>query len=99
MIDHIGGKSTVILRNHGLLTLGPSVASAFSRIYALNKACIIQVAALAGGVEIGYPSQDAQDKVREQVRGRHWPSSVTGGPGNKVPVPQLAWLGFLRKLE
>jgi ribulose-5-phosphate 4-epimerase/fuculose-1-phosphate aldolase len=99
LIDHVGDKSTVILRNHGLLTLGPSVAAAFSRMYSLQKACSIQVAALAGGVEMGYPSQAAQDKVREQVSGRRRPGSVTGGPGNKIPVPQLAWQGYLRKLE
>ncbi|MDG2320233.1 MAG: class II aldolase/adducin family protein [Rhodospirillaceae bacterium] len=99
LVEHAGDKNNIILRNHGLLTLGPSVAAAFSRMYALQKACTIQVMALAGGVELNIPSQDVQDKVRQQVVGRHRPKSVTGGPGNKVPVPQLAWQGFLRKLD
>ena len=99
LIEHIGDKSTVILRNHGLLTLGPSVATAFSRMYALQKACSIQVMALAGGVDIGFPSQDAQDKVRQQVSGRRRPGSGAEKTGNKIPVPDLAWQGFLRKLD
>ncbi len=99
LIDHIGDKSTVILRNHGLLTLGPSVAAAFSRMYALQKACTIQVMALGGGAEIGYPSQEAQDKVREQTTGRRRPGSRAEMAGNKIPVPDLAWQGFLRKLD
>jgi len=54
---------------------------------------------LAGGVEIGYPSQDAQDKVREQVAGRRRPTTAAGGATNRISVPQLAWNGFLRKLD
>ena len=99
LIEHIGDKSTVILRNHGLLTLGPSVAAAFSRMYALQKACSIQVMALAGGVDIGFPSQESQDKVREQVSGRRRPGGGQTIAGNRIPVPDLAWRGFLRKLD
>lgn len=99
LIDHVGARNNVILRNHGLLTLGASVADAFSRMYALQKACTIQVMALSGGVELGYPSQEAQDKVREQVSGRHRPDGKKSAAGNRIPVPDLAWEGFLRKLD
>lgn len=99
LLEHVGEKNTVILRNHGLLTLGPSVAAAFSRMYALQKACTIQVMALSGGVDIGYPSQEAQDKVTQQVAGRRRPDSAAGKPRNFIPVPDLAWQGFLRKLD
>lgn len=99
LIEHVGDKSTIILRNHGLLTLGPSIAAAFSRMYALQKACTIQVMALAGGTEIGYPSQAAQDKVFQQVAGRRKPPEAVGKPRKYVPIPDLAWQGFLRKLD
>ncbi|MBT4739988.1 MAG: class II aldolase/adducin family protein [Rhodospirillaceae bacterium] len=99
LVDHIGDKNAVILRNHGLLTMGPDVASAFSKMYSLQKSCTMQVMTLAGGVEIGYPSQDAQDKVREQVAGRRRPTTAAGGATNRISVPQLAWNGFLRKLD
>ncbi|MEQ9112509.1 MAG: class II aldolase/adducin family protein [Rhodospirillaceae bacterium] len=99
LINHIGDKNCVILRNHGLMTLGPNVASAFSKMHALHKACTIQVMTLAGGVELGLPSQAAQDKVRAQVSGRRRPGSVAGGATNTLPVPDLAWQGFRRKLD
>lgn len=98
LVEHIGDKNAVILRNHGLLTMGADVASAFSKMYALQKSCAMQVMTLAGGVEIGYPSQEAQDKVRDQVTGRRQKSAI-GGATNRISVPQLAWNGFLRKLD
>ena len=42
-------SQAMILRNHGLLTLGASVSEAFELMYYLNAACQIQVDALAGG--------------------------------------------------
>jgi len=47
------GKSSkaMILRNHGLLTLGETVGKAFEMMYYLNCACQIQVDACAGGME------------------------------------------------
>lgn len=44
-------SKAMILRNHGLLTLGSSVAEAFELMYYLDTACQIQVDALAGGRE------------------------------------------------
>ncbi|MFL2771278.1 MAG: class II aldolase/adducin family protein [Rhodospirillaceae bacterium] len=99
LIKRVGERNNVILRNHGLLTLGTSVAVAFSRMYALQKACTIQVMALAGGTDLSYPSQEAQDKVRDQVIGRGRPDGAQSAAGNKIPLPDLAWQGFLRKLE
>ncbi|HZN86318.1 MAG TPA: class II aldolase/adducin family protein, partial [Burkholderiales bacterium] len=47
------GKSSraMILRNHGLLTLGDSVRQAFELMYYLDTACQIQIDACAGGLE------------------------------------------------
>lgn len=98
LISHTGDKNAVILRNHGLLTMGATVAAAFSKMYMLQKACSIQVMTLAGGAELGLPSQAAQDKVREQVLKRRT-GSATGGHGTKLASYDLAWQGYLRKLD
>ncbi len=45
----LGGKHLMILRNHGTLALGRSIASAFYRIHALEWACSAQVRTLAMG--------------------------------------------------
>jgi ribulose-5-phosphate 4-epimerase/fuculose-1-phosphate aldolase len=39
----LGGKNHMLLRNHGTLTVGRSVASAFERMYHLERACTMQV--------------------------------------------------------
>ena len=48
LVADLGGHPAMILRNHGLLTVGETAAQAFLRMYYLDKACEIQVAATAG---------------------------------------------------
>ena len=45
MLQAVGRSACVILRNHGLLVLGESIPRAFKRLYYLEQACRIQVAA------------------------------------------------------
>jgi ribulose-5-phosphate 4-epimerase/fuculose-1-phosphate aldolase len=47
LVSDLGDKSLMILRNHGLLSCGPTIASAFIRLHALETACRVQCAALA----------------------------------------------------
>lgn len=49
LVADLGDKPVMILRNHGLLTTGRSVAEAFLRMYYLEKACEIQLAAQSAG--------------------------------------------------
>ena len=58
LVADLGDKHLMILRNHGTLALGGSVASCFMRMYYLERACRIQVDALAGG-KPHMPSEDA----------------------------------------
>ncbi|MBL4666143.1 MAG: class II aldolase/adducin family protein, partial [Sneathiella sp.] len=48
----------MILRNHGLLTVGGTISEAFRRIYYLEKACQAQIKALVGGAEVIIPPKD-----------------------------------------
>ena len=60
-------SKAMVLRNHGLLTLGATVAEAFQLMYYLDCACQIQVDALAGGrVEVETMSEQAARKGFEQ---------------------------------
>jgi len=47
LVAHLGTRNAMILRNHGLLACGPSVAQAFNTIYWLEQACRIQVQVLS----------------------------------------------------
>jgi ribulose-5-phosphate 4-epimerase/fuculose-1-phosphate aldolase len=49
LVASLGAQSAMILRNHGLLTTGRTVAEAFIRMWRLERACQVQIAAQAGG--------------------------------------------------
>ena len=51
LVHDLGQHKAMILRNHGLLVGGTSIAEAFHMIYMLERACAAQVAALSGGRE------------------------------------------------
>lgn len=52
LIADLGDKLFLMLRNHGLLTVGPTVADAFLAMYIFEAACTIQVRAQSGGKEL-----------------------------------------------
>ena len=49
LVRDIGNKRAVILRNHGLLTWGPSLPEAFMLLWTLQRACDIQIASASAG--------------------------------------------------
>ena len=61
LLQSIGTKQAVILRNHGLLSWGNTIAQAFNIIYLLNRACELQMATLPMGAVI-VPGDDIQKK-------------------------------------
>lgn len=58
LIADLGTHKAMILRNHGLLAGGASVAEAFHEIHFLERACQAQVQALAGGSKLIYPNEE-----------------------------------------
>ena len=90
LVEDIGTKSVMILRNHGTLTVGDSVAACFLRLYFLERACEAQVHMLAAGREnLNNPPQGVEEKVKGQSSAR--------GMGRLAQ--QLAWPALLRKLD
>ena len=55
---NLGPHSALVLRNHGLLTTGSTIAQAFNNHYVLDLACKIQVDALAARTELSIPSDE-----------------------------------------
>ena len=88
LVADLGDKTFLILRNHGLLTVGPTVADAFLSMYILERSCRIQILAQSGRSElVGIPAPILQGiKAQREV--------VMRGLGGK-----LAWPGLLRKLD
>jgi ribulose-5-phosphate 4-epimerase/fuculose-1-phosphate aldolase len=52
LVRDLGDKNYLILRNHGLIVLAPTIAQAFKEIYAMEKACKTQLAMMAAGGRI-----------------------------------------------
>jgi ribulose-5-phosphate 4-epimerase/fuculose-1-phosphate aldolase len=69
LIASIGAKRAVILRNHGLLAWGPSVAEAYMTLWTLQRACDVQIAASAAGALNPIRSEVFAQTVRESGPG------------------------------
>ena len=64
----LGEHKAMILRNHGLLTCGESIAEAFDLMYYLERACQTQVNALAGGARVRLVAPEVAEKVARQFK-------------------------------
>ena len=69
LVASIGNKRAVILRNHGLLAWGPSVAEAYMTLWTLQRACDVQIAASAAGALNPIRSDVFAQTVRESGPG------------------------------
>jgi ribulose-5-phosphate 4-epimerase/fuculose-1-phosphate aldolase len=88
LVADLGRKTFLILRNHGLLTVGPSVAVAFLAMFLLERACRIQILAQTGGGKL----VSIDEKIFAQIPSQE--AVVTQGSGGR-----LVWPGLLRKLD
>lgn len=66
LVADLGPHKAMILKNHGLLAGGASVAEAFHEIYFLERACQAQVHALAGGQALEFPSEEIRRHTADQ---------------------------------
>ncbi|RZI46161.1 class II aldolase/adducin family protein [Candidatus Finniella inopinata] len=63
LVENLGNKNIMILRNHGFLTAGQSLAEAFTTMYTLEKAAQVQISALSMGLKLSIPSHEVCQKV------------------------------------
>jgi len=89
LVRDLGRKRMLMLRNHGLLTIGQTAGEAFVNMYVLEAACSIQVRAQAGGAELIEIDPRLIASAAAQSR------EVTKGMG----AGALAWPALLRKLD
>lgn len=89
MVEDLGDKCALIMRNHGLLTIGRAVSEAFVLMYYLDKACQIQLDALAAGQPLRLPPRE----VCEDASRRYW-IWYRGDP-----FGQLDWDALRRQLD
>ncbi|MBV9974923.1 MAG: class II aldolase/adducin family protein [Hyphomicrobiales bacterium] len=89
IVADLGAKRALLLRNHGLLTVGRNVAEAFQLMYYLNLACEVQIAAQSTGAELALPSREVCEKVARQY-------DETNFDEGEI---ELEWAAHLRMLD
>jgi ribulose-5-phosphate 4-epimerase/fuculose-1-phosphate aldolase len=90
LVADLGDKTSLILRNHGLLTVGETVADAFVAMYYLEASCAIQVRAQSGGGELIPVPKEIIDRAYTESMTTARPRGGRGG---------LVWPGLLRRLD
>lgn len=89
LVKSLGAHHSLMLRNHGLLTVGRTVYEGFIRMWRLERACQIQLAAQAGGALV-IPSPEvckaSQDMGEEFLT-------------DQAPLGQLEFEALLREVE
>jgi ribulose-5-phosphate 4-epimerase/fuculose-1-phosphate aldolase len=89
LVADLGDRTFLMLRNHGLLTVGATIADAWVSMYFFETVCTIQVRAQSGGGELVRVDPRIIAGAQAQAR------TVTRGMG----AGALVWPGLLRRLE
>ncbi len=87
LVADMGDKNCMILRNHGLLTVGDTIGAAFLRLFFLQRACEMQIAAQAGGASLILHTDAMGARVHHQA-----------SHGFEKPAA-LNWAALLRKAD
>ncbi|HTU58599.1 MAG TPA: class II aldolase/adducin family protein, partial [Polyangiales bacterium] len=87
--EDLGKRNMMLLRNHGTLTVGRSVADAFMRMYFLERACSMQVRTRILGHD-DYPT--APPVIEKNV-------ALSQSGGMTYLANELLWPALLRKLD
>jgi ribulose-5-phosphate 4-epimerase/fuculose-1-phosphate aldolase len=88
LVRDLAGNTFLMLRNHGLLTVGERVADAFLAMYLFETTCGIQIRAQSGGGELIHVHPQIVATAQQQA------AQVTRNLGG-----MLAWPGLLRLLD
>jgi len=86
LVADLGDKNFMILRNHGLLTVGETVGAAFLRMYFLERACQAQIAAQSGGAKLTEISAKTVEAVSKQT-------------ASLGAADMLTWAAVLKKVQ
>ena len=87
LVNDLGDSMFLILRNHGILTVGQNPAEAFLAMYIMESACRVQILAQAGGALI-----NVHEQIVAGMKAAF--AAVTKGMG-----ADIAWPALLRKLD
>lgn len=87
LVRDLGPHDAMILRNHGLLSCGATIAQAFNTMYQLELSCRSQVDAMAARTELTMPGENVLAHTAQLYQ-----------PGTRRPYGVLEWPAMLRLL-
>ena len=88
LVKHLGNSEALILRNHGLLTVGRTIGEAFNWMHRLELSCRAQLAAMACNT----PLQEVPQSVLDETYMNYQPQT-------RRPYGVMEWPGLLRMLD
>ena len=88
LVQNLGSREAMVLRNHGLLTVAQSIPECFNNMYRLERACQLQVMALSCNTELTLPPAEVVQYTNHQMK-----------PGVRRRFGLLEWPALLRKLD
>jgi ribulose-5-phosphate 4-epimerase/fuculose-1-phosphate aldolase len=88
LVKDLGSNDAMILRNHGLLSVGRTIPEAFITMYWLERACQAQVFATSSNKELVFPGEDVVKTTNDRYK-----------PGQRRKIGELEWSGLLRLLD
>jgi ribulose-5-phosphate 4-epimerase/fuculose-1-phosphate aldolase len=88
LVADLGPHEAMILRNHGLLSVGRTIAEAFVTMYWLDRACQAQVFAVSSNQKLLIPGEDVVKTTNDRYK-----------PGQRRKIGELEWSGLLRLVE
>jgi ribulose-5-phosphate 4-epimerase/fuculose-1-phosphate aldolase len=88
LVASLGDRRFLMLRHHGLVTIGGSIAEAFIAMVHFATACTIQVRAQSGGGKLRTIDEAARTTTASRL-----------APGEKGVGRRLAWPALLRRLD
>ena len=81
LVKDLGDKSFLMLRNHGLLTIGESVADAFVFMYVFESACAIRCGRRAARTSSRWTRESSPARWPRRSRSPAGPARRSRGPG------------------
>ena len=88
LVKNLGAHDAMILRSHGLLACGASIAQAFNTMHQLELSCRTQMEAMAARTELIEPSKEVLEHTAHMYQ-----------PGTRRPYGVLEWPAMLRLVE
>ena len=92
LISDLQNLNILILRNHGLLTVGKTIAEAFMWMYRAERACRFQLSFQKAGAEAQEISKSVQEVSIERAR------KAISSTGHR-PIGDFEWPALIRKLH